>query len=158
MKTILEKNSKILLEKHHQNCLFKNILKEGGGLSFSFDNKGNLKGRFYCHEKYQGYDNRIHGGIMAAVIDESMAHCLMGHGIVGVTIDLTIKYRLPVYIKHYVEIITSISDKLLDGTLYQMKAEVIQVKKIAITATGKFFTDTTKLTYRYCQDKGYLNN
>ena len=87
MKETLENNCQTLLEEHHHNCIFKSILKEGNGLSFSFDNKGNLKGNFYCHEKYQGYNNRVHGGIIAAIIDESMAHCLMGHDFVGVTTD-----------------------------------------------------------------------
>ena len=147
MKDSLEKSTKTLLKKHHKNCLFKNILKDREGLSFTFDNKGDLRGRFYCDEKYQGYNNRIHGGILAAIIDESMVHCLMGHGIVGVTTHLDIKYRMPVCIKKHVEIITSICDKYLGGTIYLMKAEVIQNKKIMATATANFFTDTTKLAY-----------
>ncbi len=141
MKAILENKSKILLEKHHQNCLFKNILKEVNGLSFSFDDKGTLKGRFYCHEKYQGYDDRIHGGIMATIIDESMVHCLMGHEIIGVTTELSIKYRMPIYIHRYVDIITVISDTFLDGALYQLRTEVFQNKKKSITAVGKFFVN-----------------
>ncbi len=143
MKATLDNNSKILLEKHHQKCLFKSILKETNGLLFSFNNSGTLMGKFYCHEKYQGYDDRIHGGIMAMIIDESMVHCLMGHDIVGVTIELRVKYRMPVYINRYVEIITRISDIFLDGVLYQMKAEVIQDSRTTINAMGKFFVDIT---------------
>ena len=146
MKAVLEHTSKSLLEKHHRNCLFKNILNDSKGLSFTFDNNGRLRGRFYCHERYQGYDNRIHGGMLAAIIDESMVHCLMGHGIVGVTTDLAIKYRLPIYIHRYVEIITAISETFLNGVLFTVKTEIIQDKKIAVSATGTFFTDTTKLS------------
>ena len=145
MKEILENSTKSLLKKHHKHCLFKNILKDSKGLSFNFDTRGNLKGRFYCDEKYQGYNNRIHGGILAAIIDESMVHCLMGHGIVGVTTHLDIKYRMPVSIKQHIDIITSICNKYLGGTLYTVKTEVIQDKKIMATATANFFTDTKKL-------------
>lgn len=138
MKATLEYTCKDLLGKHHHNCLFKNILKDGNGLSFTFDNSGILNGRFYCHEKYQGYDNRVHGGIIAAVIDESMVHCLMGQGIVSVTTNLSIQYRMPIYINRYIDIITDISEKFLDNTLYQLKTEVIQNKKICATANGTF--------------------
>ncbi len=140
MKTTLECNGKTLLGKHHNNCIFKSILKESD-LSSSFDSKGNLKGKFYCHEKYQGYDNRVHGGIIASIIDESMVHCLMGHDLVGVTIDLNIQYRLPLYIKQYVKIITTIDEKLLDGIVYKMKSILLQNRNIAISANAKFFTE-----------------
>ena len=140
MKDLLENSTKTLLKKHHKNCLFKNMLKDSEGLSFTFDNKGELRGRFSCDEKYQGYNDRIHGGILAAVIDESMVHCLMGHGIVGVTANLTIKYRLPIYVNKHIEILTSISEKLLDGVLYNMKTELMQDKKRVVTAEGRFFT------------------
>lgn len=146
MKATLEHTCKDLLGKHHHNCLFKSVLKDGYGLSFTFDNNGILNGKFYCHEKYQGYDNRVHGGIIAAVIDESMIHCLMGHGIVSVTTNLSIQYRMPIYINRYIDIITDISEIFLDNTLYQLKTEVIQNKKICATASGTFFTTITKLS------------
>lgn len=143
MKETLECTSKNLLDKHHNNCIFRSILKEGNGLTFSFDKNNNLKGTFYCHEKYQGYNNRIHGGIIAAIIDESMVHCLMGHGFVGVTTDLSIKYRLPVCTKQYVEITTHVDEKLLGGTLYKMKSILVQNREVAISANAKFYTDIT---------------
>ena len=147
MKATLEHTCKDLLGKHHHNCLFKNILTDGDGLSFTFDNSGILNGRFYCHEKYQGYNNRVHGGIMAAVIDESMVHCLMGHGIVCVTTNLSIQYRMPVYIHQYADIITCISDTFLNDTLFQLKAEIIQNRKVSITANGTFNKMTKQEEY-----------
>ncbi len=140
MKTTLEYNRESLIKKHHKNCLFKTFLKEDGELSFSFDNNGNLVGKFYCHKIYQGYNNRIHGGIIAAIIDESMVHCLMGHDIVGVTTNINIKYRLPIYLNQYIEIITNIEDKLLDGVVYKMKSEVNQNSHTTVVAIGEFFT------------------
>ncbi len=136
----LEHTSKTLLEQHHQNCLFKTILKDARELSFTFDAQGNLKGRFYCHEKYQGYNNRIHGGILAALIDESMVHCLMGYGIVGVTVTISIKYRLPVYIRKHLDIITSMSGSRMGGVFSALKSELTQDKKRVVTAEAKFYT------------------
>ncbi len=145
MKATLEHTCNDLLRKYHHNCLFKNILKDGNCLAFTFDNNGTLKGRFFCHEKYQGYDNRVHGGIIAAVIDESMVHCLMGHDIVGVTTELHIKYRLPIFINQHIDIITQITESLLDGMIYNLTTEVLQDKKNVITATARFFTTVTNM-------------
>jgi len=132
-------NSIALQERFHKNCLFKNILRKGRGLSFTFDTKGRLKGHFYCHKKYQGYDKRIHGGIMAAIIDESMVHCLMAQGVVGVTTNLSIKYRKPVFIEDTVAITTSVRKSRLSGALYELQTEILQQKALAITARGDFY-------------------
>ena len=135
-----KEKSSALIEKHHQNCLFRGLLKDGGDLSFSFDKRGELSGRFFCHERFQGYDDRVHGGVIAAIIDESMVHCLMGHGAVGVTTDLRIKYRQPVYIGKHAEFFTRITDSFLDNTLYHLSTDVYQGGKKVITAKSKFYT------------------
>lgn len=136
----LEERSKLLIKKHHKSCLFRGFLRDGSNLSFSFDKKGNLSGRFFCHKKYQGYDDRIHGGVIAAIIDESMVHCLMGHGTVGVTTSLAIKYRLPVFIGKYAEFKTKVDGSFLNGTVYELSTDVFQDKKNVITARSKFYT------------------
>ena len=136
----MEINSKILLEKYHRNSFFKHFFHTGNEIPFTFDRKGNLTGAFYCHEKYQGYDNRIHGGIIAALVDESMVRCLMGHNVIGVTVDLNVKYRLPVTVNEYVKITTRIEDKLLGGTLYKMKSELMQQRNVVISASAKFYS------------------
>jgi acyl-coenzyme A thioesterase PaaI-like protein len=41
----------------------------------------------------------VHGGVLAAIIDSSMAQCLMGHEVVAYTAELSIKYRKPVLIQ-----------------------------------------------------------
>ena len=156
MNTVLEKNSRELLERHHQNCLFKNILKDGEVLSFSFNKRGGLRGRFFCHPKYQGYDNRIHGGILAAVIDESMVHCLMGHDIVGVTISLSIKYRLPVFINNHIEIITRMSRVSLNGSLHGLETEIVQDRKTVVTASGEFFVGTQNVFFDSMYEHGNM--
>lgn len=132
-------NCTALTEKYHKNCLFKNILRKGRGLQFDFDQKGRLWGQFFCHKKYQGYDNRIHGGIMSTIIDESMVHCLMGHGLVGVTVNLSVKYRQPVCIGQPAEFLTELLRTHFGGKMAELKTEIIQDKITAITARSSFY-------------------
>ena len=131
-----------LLEQHHKNCLFNRIMKKSEALSFKLDSDGNLNGTFNCDKRYQGYDNRIHGGVIAAIIDESMVHFLMARGITGFTTELSVKYRHPVFVDRNATIKTTQTDVLLDGLLVVMHSEIIQNKKTAITAEAKFYTST----------------
>ena len=67
------------------------------GLRFRFADSGVLHGQFNCSDFQQAMIHWVMG-VIAAIIDASMAQCLMGHGIVGYTVDLTVKYRKPVII------------------------------------------------------------
>jgi hypothetical protein len=64
----------------------------------------------------------------------------MGHNFLGVTTDLSIKYRLPVHINQYAEITTSIDGKFLGSTLYTLKSIVVQNREVAISASAKFYS------------------
>jgi acyl-coenzyme A thioesterase PaaI-like protein len=80
----------------------------------------------------------VHGGIISAVIDASMAQCLMGHGIVGYTSDLSIRYRKPLMINNAAALRTSIT-QINVGVLYTMSCEITQNHQRAVSSTGKFF-------------------
>lgn len=50
-------------------------------------------------ETYQGYPNILHGGIIAALLDEIGGWCIsVKIGTAGVTSEMTIKYLYPVYL------------------------------------------------------------
>ena len=74
-------------------------------------NKAGLKTAFYALENgelaavftpediHQGYPGRLHGGIAASVLDETMGRAIAvsaGGTVWGVTVDLSLKYRKPV--------------------------------------------------------------
>ena len=78
-------------------CGLKNTL----GLQarfYSLDN-GDLAARFTGREEHQGYPGRLHGGIAAAVLDETIGRAIAvssGQTVWGVTVEITLKYRKPV--------------------------------------------------------------
>lgn len=64
---------------------------------YELDN-GELLGVFRTLEEHQSYPGRTHGGISAAILDETIgrAICITDPEIWGVTIELQLKYRKPV--------------------------------------------------------------
>lgn len=64
------------------------------GLGMSFEPDGEeMLGRFTPGQVHQGFPGLLHGGIMATLLDETMAHWLGERGIVGTTARLEVRYR-----------------------------------------------------------------
>jgi len=123
---------------HHSQCLFNRLPPVIPDLSFNFDNDGILHGEFTCSNLFQGYDEMMHGGIIAAIIDASMAKCLMGHRVVAYTAELKIKYRKHVMINKKATLCTTIKETYLDK-LYIVHTEIHQNSIAVVTAKAKFF-------------------
>ena len=132
-----EENLRRLRDTHHSKCLFNRKPSIVPGLCFSFNNSGVLLGEFTCNGHQQGYDEMVHGGVIGAIVDASMAQCLMGHGVVGYTADLSIKYRKPVMIDTRTTLEASIA-AVNCGLLYSMKCEIFQGRNRVVQATGRF--------------------
>ncbi|MBN1982509.1 MAG: PaaI family thioesterase [Chitinivibrionales bacterium] len=122
---------------HHAHCIFtKNPPIQD--LSLCFDDTGVFKVLFTCDENHQGYDNRVHGGLLAAIADSSMVQCLMGHGIIAYTTELTMQYRKPVIIHRETTAETRIVSVAKD-LLYLLRCEIFQNNTCAVRATGRFY-------------------
>jgi acyl-coenzyme A thioesterase PaaI-like protein len=60
---------------------------------------GSVLARFAGADHHQGYPGRMHGGVITAIMDETMGRAIMiGYGemIWGVTAELSIQFRKPV--------------------------------------------------------------
>jgi len=133
-----EENLEKLRNIHHSKCMFNREPSVIPGLRFWFADSGVLQGQFNCSEFQQGYDTMVHGGVIAAIIDSSMAQCLMGHGIVCYTVDLAVKYRKPVMINQQATLTTEITG-VNCNVLYSMKCKIVQNHNLVVQATGKFY-------------------
>jgi acyl-coenzyme A thioesterase PaaI-like protein len=122
---------------HHSNCLFQ-LNPPVDNLRFCFSEEGMLTGRFVFSAKHQGYNGVVHGGIIAAVIDASMAQCCMGHGIIAYTTDLSIRYRNPVRIAMPILLETRIVGKARD-VLFSLECNIVQEGQVYVSAKGRFF-------------------
>ena len=76
-------------------------------------------------EEHQSYPNRMHGGIISALLDESIGRAVQieNPDIWAVTIDLSVKFRKPVP---------------LNQTLY-CESKITELNKRTFTGEGKLF-------------------
>jgi uncharacterized protein (TIGR00369 family) len=67
----------------------------GLGLVWTLDPDGAARARFRSERRHQGWRGVVHGGILAALLDEAMAQCAARTGKPAVTASLTIRYHTP---------------------------------------------------------------
>jgi len=108
----------------------------GLNLHFSLTDDASAKGSFFCSKALEGYPDRVHGGVIASVLDGAMTNCLFLHGLTGVTVELNIRYKRPVdtdriaTVRGWIERSSSL--------LHILKAELVQGNEVKATASGKF--------------------
>ena len=81
------------------------------GMHLSFQKKGNeVYARFSLPHYYQGYENVVHGGIIALILDEAMAY-LQSAEERFLTGKLTVKYHSPLFCGEEVEVKARIKEE-----------------------------------------------
>lgn len=70
---------------------------DGLGLSFScLDNR--VTAEFTLQKKLQGYKDIVHGGILAAILDEAMIKAALAQGTKAITTEITVRFITPLFI------------------------------------------------------------
>lgn len=117
-----------------------------------FDNMLGLKTRFFeledksvCslvsfREEHQSYPERLHGGISAAVLDETIGRAMMsytGEEAWGVTTSLNIKYLKPVSLNKEIRVLGKIISD--NGRMYEgVGMLLLEDGSIAVKCSGKY--------------------
>lgn len=97
---------------------------------------GGVEAHFDCAKVFEGYTRRIHGGVIAALLDGAMTNCLFAHGHVAVTAELTIRYRQPVMTDRRATVRAWIHES--SHRLHRMRAELVQDGQVLVVGTAKF--------------------
>ncbi|MGL5506782.1 MAG: PaaI family thioesterase [Paraclostridium sp.] len=111
------------------------------GMNASFYELENNELVSICETKdwHQSYPGRVHGGMAAAILDETIGRAvsISDDTIWGVTVSLDIKYKKPVPTDCTIKVtgrITKENRKLFEGS-----GEIILPNgEVAVTATGKY--------------------
>ncbi len=90
------------------------------GLKLTFSrSEGKVTSEFVPSPPYQGYRNRVHGGIIASVLDEAMIQAAATEGIPSVTAEIRVRFKRPLMIDEETKIeaeITRKSVRLLEAS------------------------------------------
>ncbi len=87
---------------------------------------------------FEGYDNIIHGGIVAAILDEAMAKAILAQDIRAVTVTITIDFKNP----------------LKPGNEYWVQGKILNIKKRIIETEAVISSEDTiyaKATAKFFQ-------
>jgi len=116
--------------------------KNNFGLKASFyeTDKNELIAIFKPSQEHQGYPGRLHGGIAAAILDETIGRNInvgRDEEIWGVTLDFSIKYKKPIPLDEEIKVVTKLTEennRVFSGT----GKIVLSDGKVAATAEGRY--------------------
>ena len=91
---------------------------------------------FACDRALQGYEGKLHGGVIAALLDGAMTHCLFALGRTTVTAELTVRYKQPVAVGALVTVRAWVERDL--APLYLLRASLVQDGVVKASASAKF--------------------
>ena len=115
------------------------------------DNHDGLQGQFYNLEegkvvaffqpgdRFQGYPQRLHGGITASILDEALGRAILPlePDTWAVTAELTIRYKKPVPLNTTLTVIAEVTEN--KRRLFRCSGELILPDgQVAATATGTY--------------------
>ncbi len=112
----------------------------GLGLQFQAGADGSMVVKFQGGMQFQGYSDRLHGGIIALLFDAAMTHCLFARDLTGVTAELNVRFRLPVSTSRAVTVRAWVEKQ--KSHLYLLKATLEQDGELKSTAEAKFWLDS----------------
>lgn len=134
----LDQTLKSTREALHPRCF---VCGSGhpSGLQVDFRPVGEdtVEGHFSCPSCYEGLPGRVHGGVVASLLDGAMANCLMAQGIHAVTADLRVRFLHPVDLQ--VEALIRAHKLEQRGSLHDLEASLIQGGVIKARAQARFY-------------------
>jgi len=116
--------------------------KNDFGLKASFyeTDKDELIAIFKPRQEHQSYPGRLHGGLTAAILDETIGRNInMGRGedVWGVTLEFSIKYKKPIPLEEDIKVVTRLTEE--NKRIFEGEGEVVLTDgTIAATGKGKY--------------------
>jgi uncharacterized protein (TIGR00369 family) len=127
----------------HPHCVVCGVDNPRGlRVDFRPMHDGGVEAHFDCARVFEGYSHRIHGGVIAALLDGAMTNCLFAHGHVAVTAELNVRYRHPVMTDHPATVRAWIRES--SRGLHRLRAEVLQDSQLLVIATATFLNATDR--------------
>ena len=89
------------------------------GLKLEFDYPEAGRAETYCTipEYFTGWKRITHGGLLAMLLDETMAHSCISESVNGVTVDMQVRYLKPVEVGERVRVsgrITGVRSRIIE--------------------------------------------
>lgn len=128
-----------MIIEDHARCIVCGCQNPLGlNLVFRQRDDGCASARWRSDWCYQGYEGVLHGGIIAALLDGAMTHCLFQHGVCGVTCDLKIRFRKTVPCGEELEIWSRLVG--VRRSIYRLQAGIVWEGEQMAAGEARFMT------------------
>lgn len=87
------KNNQVQNDNHCFCCGKEN--DRGLKLKFNYPLENTAETSLIIPEYFSGWENLTHGGLISMLLDETMAHACIGSKLIGVTAELTVRFKKP---------------------------------------------------------------
>ncbi|MEW6041032.1 MAG: hypothetical protein AB1633_05885 [Elusimicrobiota bacterium] len=126
------------LKEFHKKCFACGRYSENGlKLEFKLIDNHTLFGKFKIQKKYQGYDNKTHGGIIGTILVSGMINLFyLKNNLELKTAKLNIRFRKPIPTEKSI-IITAVADNNVHH-FYKANAEIKINNTVYAEAEGYF--------------------
>jgi len=113
------------------------------GLHIAFERIENMTlAKFVLEKEYEGYPSIVHGGILAAILDDAMGNIKYLEGYMAYTVEMSIRYINPSFIGEELEVrgwLESAQHKIIKaiGDIRDKKGVIKVRAKAKFYITGK---------------------
>lgn len=125
-------------------------------LEFQYDReKSRASGRATFGEEHQGWDGVVHGGILAAVLDDVMAHAILTTNNLAITTHISVTYRDAVQVGEEVlleGVVTELRPRVARarGVIYSLAEDGSGEMIVRCQAEGTYYLDAPKESCEPC--------
>lgn len=152
MKMIIEEHDKKIgniCELVHRRCIVCGASNPRGlHLKFNISDDGIAEAMFLFDKSFEGYSGSLHGGVIMSIFDGAMGHCMFARGKAAVTVEMTTRFRHPVFTGQ--EAIVTARITRSSSPLYLLDAKIVQNNIIKATAKGKFYEQPQLANIKEC--------
>jgi len=105
-------------------------------LRFEATEPAAVRARFRPGRRLQGYRGVLHGGVISALLDAAMTHCLFHRGVRAVTGDLYVRFLAPVTCDETLDVTARLVAEA--PPVYRLEAQLSREDKILARARARF--------------------
>ena len=132
---------KVTAKQHNSRMCFVCGLKNPAGLKASFYEVENnqLVALFTPCEEHQGYPGRLHGGLAATILDETIGRAMniQNDEVWGVTVEFNARYKKPVPLDTELRVVGRITNE--NRRLFEGTGEILLPDgTVAVEGRGKY--------------------
>lgn len=94
--------------------------------------------RFALEREFQGWNDIVHGGVVATILDEIMAHAVMHYVGQAVTTLLQITYRAPLHVGEEFEVIGYVVEQKSRAAVAKAEIRILHSNKLIARGESRF--------------------